>query len=88
MNTQPWTPPIADASKPRRFIFVLLDRFTMLSFAGAIEPLRMANRIAGRPLYDWRLVGRGRRRSTCSNGGARSGWTAASTPSSPGATTW
>ena len=37
----------AQAEVPRRFVFLLLDRFTMLSFASAIEPLRIANRVAG-----------------------------------------
>ncbi len=54
--------------KPRRFIFLLLDKFTMLSFACAIEPLRLANREAGRPLYSWRLAGEGGQFATCSNG--------------------
>ncbi|MBT9245315.1 GlxA family transcriptional regulator [Gemmobacter fulvus] len=58
-----------DAS-PRRFVFLLLDRFTMLSFAGAIEPLRIANRVAGREIYRWRLAGEGGEMATCSNGAA------------------
>jgi AraC family transcriptional regulator, glycine betaine-responsive activator len=55
---------------PRRFIFLLLDRFTMLSFAGAVEPLRIANRIAGKPIYSWKLAGEGGGTVTCSNGAA------------------
>jgi len=57
-----------EENRPRRFVFLLLDRFTMLSFAGAIEPLRIANRVAGRPLYEWRLAGEGGEMATCSNG--------------------
>ncbi|MFN3937835.1 MAG: GlxA family transcriptional regulator [Gemmobacter sp.] len=53
---------------PRRFIFLLLDRFTMLSFAGAVEPLRIANRMAGRKLYTWLLAGEGGDQIACSNG--------------------
>ncbi len=53
---------------PRRFIFLLLDRFTMLSFAGAVEPLRIANRIAGKPIYSWKLAGEGATTVACSNG--------------------
>ena len=30
----------------------------MIAFTSAIEPLRIANRLSGRPLYDWRLVSR------------------------------
>ncbi|MTD99600.1 helix-turn-helix domain-containing protein [Paracoccus sp. YIM 132242] len=56
------------SDKPRRFTFLLLDRFTMLPFTAAIEPLRLANRAAGRTLYGWRLVGPGQDHATCSNG--------------------
>ena len=55
---------------PRRFVFVLLDKFTMISFAGAIEPLRLANRVSGEPLYSWSLCGEGTEK-TCSNGATR-----------------
>jgi AraC family transcriptional regulator, glycine betaine-responsive activator len=55
------------ADAPRRFVFLLLDRFTMINFAGAIEPLRIANRVSGEPLYTWLLCGEGLQ-STCSNG--------------------
>ena len=54
----------------RRFVFLLLDQFTMLSFAGAIEPLRIANRVAGKPVYRWALAGEGGVSATCSNGAA------------------
>ncbi len=57
-----------DISKPRRFIFLLLDDFTMLSFAGAVEPLRLANQASGRTLYKWILVGEDGVSVTCSNG--------------------
>jgi transcriptional regulator GlxA family with amidase domain len=59
-----------DAGRPRRFVFLLLDRFTMLSFAGAIEPLRIANRVSGRPIYEWKLAGESGETATCSNGAA------------------
>ncbi len=54
--------------KPRRFVFVLLENFTMLCFASAVESLRIANRMAGQPLYAWRLVGEGGDFVTCSAG--------------------
>lgn len=54
--------------RPRRFYFLLPERFTMISYAAAVEPLRLANRISGRPLYDWRLIGEGGEFATCSNG--------------------
>ncbi len=55
---------------PRRFVFLLLDRFTMLSFAGALEPLRIANRLLGYQAYDWILAGEGGVSVSCSNGAA------------------
>jgi transcriptional regulator GlxA family with amidase domain len=54
--------------KPRRFVFVLLPNFTMLSFASALESLRIANRMGGRELYSWRLIGEGGDTMTCSAG--------------------
>jgi len=56
------------ASRQKRFVFLLLDRFTMLSFACAIEPLRLANRVLGRQAYTWVLAGEGGREAVCSNG--------------------
>ncbi len=55
------------AVPPRRFVFLLLDKFTMINFAGAIEPLRLANHVTGAPLYTWALCGEGGEK-TCSNG--------------------
>ncbi len=53
---------------PKRFVFLLLDKFTMLSFAGALEPLRIANRMLGETAYEWILVGDGGASIACSNG--------------------
>jgi len=53
---------------PRRFVFLMLEGFTLLSFASAIEPLRIANRMSGRDLYTWRLVGDGGVSVRASNG--------------------
>ena len=58
----------APGDKARRFVFLLLDHFTMMSFAGAIEPLRLANRVAGRRVYEWKLAGENGREAACSNG--------------------
>jgi transcriptional regulator GlxA family with amidase domain len=44
---------------PRRFVFVLLDQFTMLCFSSAVEALRIANRMSGRELYAWSLAAEG-----------------------------
>lgn len=53
---------------PVHFCFLLLDRFTLLSFSGAVEVLRLANRLGGRALYDWSLTGDGGVSKTCSSG--------------------
>lgn len=45
------------AAAPRRFVFVLMDGFTLLSFASAVECLRIANRMAETPLYEWMVSG-------------------------------
>ncbi|WP_226782238.1 GlxA family transcriptional regulator [Oceaniglobus trochenteri] len=45
--------------KPRHFVFLLLDNFTLLSFASAIESLRIANRLARTQLYSWVIAGEG-----------------------------
>ena len=71
MQTQRQTVDVADPpAKPRRFVFVLLDNFTMLCFASALESLRIANRMAGKELYAWYLVGEGGDTVSCSAGTA------------------
>ncbi len=54
--------------RPRRFVFLLLENFSMLPFAGALESLRIANRALGKAAYVWVLVGEGGDKVTCSNG--------------------
>ncbi|THD74876.1 GlxA family transcriptional regulator [Thalassobius vesicularis] len=54
--------------KPRRFVFVLLPNFTLLSFASALDSLRIANMMSGRQLYSWTLVGEGGGTIQCSAG--------------------
>ena len=59
-----------DATRPRRFVFVLLDQFTLLCYACAVESLRIANRMSGKKLYEWRVIGEGGDAVTCSAGTA------------------
>ena len=68
MQVQPQTVDVDHNGKPRRFVFVLMESFTMLCFASAIESLRIANRTAGKQLYDWKIIGEGGEMRTCSNG--------------------
>ncbi|WP_028293830.1 choline metabolism transcriptional regulator GbdR [Oceanobacter kriegii] len=44
------------AAGPTRIGFLLLENFTMMALATAVEPLRMANQLSGRELYEWHLV--------------------------------
>ncbi|AXT73935.1 GlxA family transcriptional regulator [Vibrio sp. dhg] len=39
-----------------RIGFLLLDNFTMLAFSSAVEPMRMANQLTGKELYDWYVI--------------------------------
>ena len=55
---------------PKRYVFVLLDNFTLLCFAAAVESLRIANRMADAPIYDWILAGEGGGVVKCSAGAA------------------
>jgi transcriptional regulator GlxA family with amidase domain len=41
--------------KPVHFVFALLDNFSLLSFASAVECLRIANRMSGKELYSWEV---------------------------------
>ncbi len=68
MIVEPQTVDFKFTGKPRRFVFVLMDQFTMLCFASAIESLRIANRTAGKKLYSWSIIGEGGENATCSNG--------------------
>ena len=70
MATSHYTPrpdPRTDP-RPHHFVFVLLDSFTLMAFAGAIEPLRLANRMAGRRLYEWTVLTETGAPATASNG--------------------
>jgi transcriptional regulator GlxA family with amidase domain len=57
-----------ESDRPRRFVFVLLENFTLLSFSSAVECLRIANRMSGKTLYEWSLIGEGGDSVTCSAG--------------------
>lgn len=53
---------------PRTFCFVMLPRLTMLAFAAAIEPLRIANQLTKKELYRWYTISEGGGPVRCSNG--------------------
>ena len=54
---------------------MLLDSFTLLCFACAVESLRIANRVAGKPLYDWHPLISGTAQSVHDAGVSVQGWT-------------
>lgn len=41
---------------PYRVGFLLIDNFTLIALATAVEPLRVANQMAGTELYSWKLL--------------------------------
>ena len=41
---------------PLQIDFLLIKDFSMMAFTSAIEPLRLANRVAGKELYQWRII--------------------------------
>jgi transcriptional regulator GlxA family with amidase domain len=47
---------IAAAADPLRVGFFLVPDFPMMTFGAAVDPLRQANRIAGRALYKWNFL--------------------------------
>jgi transcriptional regulator GlxA family with amidase domain len=42
--------------KPQKIGFLLIDNFTLISFASAIDPLRMANQLSSQELYQWIVI--------------------------------
>ena len=65
---KPVDAPVADQTRPRVIGLLLVPHFSMIAFTAAIEPLRLANRAAGRTLYEWRLYSVDGRPVQASNG--------------------
>ncbi|MQY41475.1 helix-turn-helix domain-containing protein [Epibacterium sp. SM1969] len=61
MNAQP-------AAPPKRFVFVLLENFTLLPFASALDSLRLANKMSGETLFEWIMLGENGQEVRCSAG--------------------
>ena len=62
MRTARWAAP------PRRFAFLLTPNLSMIAFASALEPLRIANRVTHRSCYAWTLHSADGAPVRCSNG--------------------
>ena len=57
-----------ESGEPARLVFVLIPRFNMMALTTTIEPLRVANYLTGRSLYDWSFVAPGGGQIVASNG--------------------
>ena len=53
---------------PETVGFLLIPQFSMIAFAAAIEPLRLANHVSGKTLYRWMLLSRDGGSELASNG--------------------
>ena len=53
---------------PQNIGFVLVPNFSMIAFVSAIEPLRLANRMSGKNLYQWRVFSQDGNTVAASNG--------------------
>jgi transcriptional regulator GlxA family with amidase domain len=51
-----------------RVAFLLVPQFSMMAFSAAIEPLRSANRMSERPLFEWQLISIDGKEVMASNG--------------------
>jgi len=40
----------------RTYAFLTLPNYSLIALANALEPLRMANRVANRTLYEWQIA--------------------------------
>jgi transcriptional regulator GlxA family with amidase domain len=56
------------SERPIRLAFLLAPQFSMMAFSAAVEPLRAANRVSGRTLYEWKIVSTDGRPVVASNG--------------------
>ncbi len=50
---------VAFSATKRKFVFLLLDKFSFFCFAAAVDCLRVANRTAGQTIYEWECMTEG-----------------------------
>ena len=58
----------APDNSPRRFAFLLMKDFTLLSFASAVDALRIANRMSDKTIYSWLFLSEDGNPVSCSAG--------------------
>src|SRR5699024_5631214 len=61
-------PSSAPAAPPECISFLLIPEFSMMAFMAAVEPLRVANRMAGKALFSWQVLSLDGGPVTASNG--------------------
>ncbi len=61
-------PKVVQPPATRRFAFLLVPNLSMIAFASALEPLRIANRLTHRSCYAWTLLSPTGGPVHCSNG--------------------
>ena len=52
----------------KNFVFILINDFSLIAFSNAIEPLRLANRLAQKQLYSWKITSETGEKVKCSSG--------------------
>ena len=60
--------PASAEIKTRKFVFLLLDQFSLMPFSSALDTLRIANRFDKAPRYSWALASHDGEPVACSNG--------------------
>ncbi|HZO22797.1 MAG TPA: GlxA family transcriptional regulator [Steroidobacteraceae bacterium] len=66
--SEPGAVVVKRAGEPARIAFFLVPQFPLIAFAAGLEPLRQANRMSERRLFDWPLVSVDGKAVTASNG--------------------
>src|ERR1700688_5133882 len=51
-----------------RYAFLTLPNYSLIAVANALEPLRMANRLVGKDVYEWSLISLDGRAADASSG--------------------
>lgn len=46
------------SDKPDRVVLFLIPNFSMIAFMSVVEPMRLANYVSGKPIYEWEIVSR------------------------------
>ena len=47
---------VPGSAGPQKYAFLLVPGFTLLAFSSAVEPMRIANQLSQKPLYQWTLL--------------------------------